>query len=129
MHSRTLLAAALLVTASLQVGCTAIRRDEAQSAEDLLVAAGFKVMLADEPDEMAKLQAMKPALRVVPRQKDGTIVYTYADPYNCMCVYVGTQDNYAEYRQLALEKQIADERVEAAEANEAAAMDMGWYWW
>ncbi len=118
-----------VLAVSLLSSCAAIRRSEAQSAEDLLVAAGFKVQVADAPDEAAKLGAMKPALRVVPRRMNGEIVYTYADPYNCMCVYVGDQDAYTEYRQLALEKQIADERVQAAEAEEAAAMDMQWYWW
>ena len=129
MSKNHTLTAALLGATLLLSACSAIRRDEAQRAEDLMVVAGCKVMRADEPAETAKLQAMKPALRVVPRRKDGVIVYTYADPYNCMCVYVCTQDNYAEYRELALEKQIAEDKVQAAEANEAASMDMGWYWW
>lgn len=123
--------AVLIVVATLFAlpACSAIRRSEAQSAEDLLVAAGFRIQMADSPDSAAKLAQMKPVLRVVPRDKDGEVVYTYADPYNCQCVYVGGEEAYARYRRLALEKQIADERVEAAEAEESAAMNMQWYWW
>ena len=56
----------------------------------------------------------------------------YADPYSCNCLYVGDQQAYAEYKRLALQKQIADERFEAAEAEESAAIDGGLWepvWW
>lgn len=121
--------AAVLALLLALPGCAAMRRSEAQSAEALLVEAGFKVQVADAPDETAKLQGMKPALRVVPRKMNGEVVYTYADPYNCMCVYVGTPDNYAEYVELAREKQIEQERIEIAQDEAEASMNMGWWWW
>jgi len=45
---------------------------------------------------------------------------------------VGDPQAYAEYQRLALQKQLADERLEAAEAEESAAMDWnvwGPWWW
>lgn len=110
-------------------GCSAIRRSEAESTEEILAAAGFTMQVADEPVETAKLEALDPPLKLVSRVKDGQIVYTYADPYNCKCVYIGTQAQYQQYRRLALQKQIADEQLEAAEAAESAATMGPWWWW
>jgi hypothetical protein len=51
----------------------------------------------------------------VSRTKDGTVQYTYADPDNCRCVYLGGSKEYAEYRRLATERRLDDERRRAAE--------------
>lgn len=120
----TVTAAALLLA-----GCSAIRRSEAESTEEILAAAGFTMQVADEPTETAKLEALDPPLELISRVKDGQVVYTYADPYNCKCVYVGTEAQYQQYRRLALQKQIADEQLEAAEAAESAATMGPWWWW
>ena len=109
-------------------GCAAMRRHEARDTGDLLVAAGFEAKPADTPERAQQLRAMPP-LRIVSQPKDGSIVYRYADPYSCDCLYVGDQQAYTEYRRLALQKKIADERLEAAEAEENAAMDRGIWGW
>jgi hypothetical protein len=108
--------------------CTAMKRWQAEDTDDLLVAAGFTIKSADQPEQLSKLEAMEP-LKIVRRVKDGQMLYTYADPYVCKCLFVGTAQQYQEYRRLALQKQIADEQLQAAEAQEAAAMDMEWWWW
>jgi hypothetical protein len=105
-------------------GCSAIRKSEAQSEENLLAAAGFKAKPADTPEKLAQLKAM-PALKMQMRTQDGKVAYTYADPYNCKCLYVGGPDQYVEYKRLAMKQQIAMDQVEAAEAEEDAAMDWG----
>ncbi|MEW6270721.1 MAG: hypothetical protein AB1689_15670 [Thermodesulfobacteriota bacterium] len=118
--------------AMLLASCAAIRRDEAQSTENLLTAAGFKARPADTPAKVAQLKSLPP-LKMEMRQKDGKVVYTYADPDNCSCLYVGGPQQYAEYRRLALQQQIAEDQMAAAESEEAAAMDWdmwgpwGWY--
>lgn len=123
-------ALALALGVSLLGGCAAMRRDEAMNAEDLLLAAGFKVRAADTPEQQAELQAMPP-LKMQMRSREGNVVFTYADPYNCQCLLVGDQAAYSKYKQLALEKQIADERLEASVAEENAAMNWGMWgpWW
>jgi hypothetical protein len=121
----------VLATAFALGGCAAMRRREATDTGDLLVSAGFTTRPADTPERVQQLHAM-PALKLVSQSRDGRVVYRYADPYSCECLYVGDQQAYAEYKRLALEKQIADERLEAAEAEESAAMDWtlwGPWWW
>ena len=120
----------LLATAIAVSGCAAMRRGEARDTGDLLVSAGFRSKPADTPERAQQLHTM-PALKIVAQTKDGHVVYRYADPYSCECLYVGDEDAYREYKRLALQREIADERLEAAEAEESAAMDwtLGGPWW
>ncbi len=121
----------VLATAFAAGGCTPMRRHEARDTGDLLVAAGFTSKPAHTPEREQRLRALPP-LKMVSESKDGHWVYRYADPYSCDCLYVGDEQAYAEYKRLALKKQIAEERLEAAEAEESAAMDWGlWgpWWW
>lgn len=125
---RSLRIVAVVALLGLVAGCTAMRRMESGEKEDLMVAAGFKVKSADTPAAMAKLKQVEP-YKMIRRVKDGQMYYTFADPENCQCMFVGDSTQYMEFQRLLLKKQIADERMQAAEANEAAAMDMEWYWW
>ena len=121
----------VVATAFTVGGCAAMRRQEARDTGDLLVAAGFRSKPADTPEREQRLRALPP-LKMVSQSKDGHLVYRYADPYSCDCLYVGDEQAYSEYKRLALKKQIAEERLEAAEAEESAAMDWGlWgpWWW
>jgi len=121
----------VLATAFAVGGCAAMRRQEARDTGDLLVAAGFRSKPADTPEREQQLRALPP-LKMESQSKDGHLVYRYADPYSCDCLYVGDEQAYAEYKRLALKKQVAEERLEAAEAEESAAMDWGlWgpWWW
>ena len=121
----------VLATALAAGGCAPMRRHEARDTGDLLVAAGFTSKPAYTPEREQRLRALPP-LKMVSQSKDGHLVYRYADPYSCDCLYVGDEQAYAEYKRLALKKQVAEERLEAAEAEESAAMDWGlWgpWWW
>ncbi len=121
----------LLATAIALSGCAAMRREEARDTGGLLVSAGFRPRPADTPERAQQLRAM-PALKIVSTSKDGHVVYRYADPYSCECLYVGDEQAYHEYKRLALEQELANERLEAAEAEENAAIDWtmwGPWWW
>jgi hypothetical protein len=102
--------AATLVALS---GCAAIERQEAADKEKLLAAAGFHMRLADNPERQQDLASMPPR-KVVANRKDGKIVYTYADPQNCRCLYVGGPKEYGEYRRLQVNEEIAEYRAEAS---------------
>lgn len=115
---------AAVALAGVALGCAAIRKDEAQRTEDLLVASGFKAKPADTPEKLAQLKTLPP-LRMEMRSQDGQVGYSYADPYNCKCLYVGGPSQYAEYRKLALKQQLAMDQMEAAEAEEDAALNWG----
>lgn len=119
-------ASAILVAlvVSLLPACTYIKRQDADQVESTLAAAGFKMKPADTPERLAKLQSM-PVRKIFTGQRDGETVYLYADAEFCKCLYVGRQEQYDRYQRLAIEKQIAQERVAAAEMNEDAAMDWG----
>lgn len=117
------LLAAVTLAATL-AGCAAIKRQEAKGTDDLLTAAGFQIKPADTPARAQELAAMPP-LKMM-RQTDGDkIIYTWADPYECQCLMVGGPKEYAEFKRLAIGQEIADENMEAAEAEEDAAMDWG----
>ena len=114
----------VLAVALLLAGCAAIRRSEARDAEQLLAAAGFRAKPADTAAKLANLQTMPP-LKLVARSKDEHFVYTYADPYNCQCLYVGGPAEYSAYQRLAVQKELAQEQREAAMEWEM----WGPWWW
>jgi hypothetical protein len=121
----------LLAAAILIGGCAAIQREEAQKTESILSASGFQMKPADTPDRIAHLQSLTP-LKVVPHTKDGRLLYVYADPKSCKCVFVGDEQAYQRYQALAIKEQLAQEQMMAAQMNEDAAMNWGlWgpFWW
>jgi len=111
--------------------CAAIQRQDARQTESVLSAAGFQMRPADTPERIEHLKTMRP-LKIVPHMKDGRLLYVYADPKNCGCLYVGDEAAYERFHQLALQKQIAQEQLMTAQMNEDAAMNWGLWgplWW
>jgi len=103
-HRALVFVAALLALS----GCATIRRHEAGSTEELLVAAGFQMRHADNPERVHDIGVMPP-LKLVARNQAGDVRYTFADPYKCRCLYVGGAQEYSAYRRLVREKQIEQE--------------------
>ena len=118
---KMLSAIALLAVAA---GCAST-----QSKENMLVAAGFKVITPKTATQEQKLKALPPD-KVTLVQKSGKTYYVFPDAANNQA-YVGGPKQYEAYRQLRLEKKLADEKLEAAEMNlEASTMDWGgWGGW
>jgi hypothetical protein len=77
-----------------------------QDTERMLAAAGFQKRPTDTPELQEDLRSIPPH-RLVSRTKDGTVVYMYADPDNCHCVYVGGSKEYSEYERARLERELA----------------------
>lgn len=82
---------------------TAVQRPFA--AENVPSAAGFQMKLPDTPERRASLRT---------RPRGSQVEYVYADPTGCACLYVGNEVQYQQYRRYALEKQLSDERLDAA---------------
>src|SRR6516165_9767494 len=107
-------------------GCVSPQQQAAQK-EDLLAAAGFQVRVADTPQRLAAMKRLPPN-KFVTKVVNGQPVYLYADPLVCRCVYFGTQQNWAAYRQEVFAKQLADEAQMTAIMNQEA-WDYGpWGW-
>src|SRR5262245_51768508 len=69
-------------------GCAYFARQNAQDTENLLAAAGFTMKPADTADKLAHLKQM-PVRTIVSRSKGDQLVFTYADPEYCKCMWVG----------------------------------------
>ena len=125
--TRTVLAGGvgLVLAGALLGGCTAIKKEDAHRKENLLAAAGFQMRLPDTPEKLAKFQAMTPNKLIAHSRPDGTIAYTYADPLECKCLYIGGAPQYARYRELKQQQQVAQAQEDAAFAEEDTAMDWG----
>jgi hypothetical protein len=110
---------------TLAVGCTST---QTQTKENLLIAAGFKVITPRTAAQQQKLQSL-PAGKVTLIQKDGKNYYVFPDATNNQA-YVGGLTQYQAYQQLRLANKLANENLEAAEINQDASMEWGaWGGW
>jgi hypothetical protein len=113
-------------------GCASM---ETQNKENLLIAAGFKVIVPTTAAHKQKLLAL-PAGKVTLVQRGGKTYYVFPDAANNQA-YVGGPKQYQAYKQLRLENKLANENLEAAELEQDASWDawggwgawggMGWY--
>ena len=119
---------------ALAVGCTSM---QTQNKENLLIAAGFKVITPHTTAQQQKLQALPPD-HVTLVQMERKTYYVFPDAANNQA-YVGGPKQYQAYKQLRLANKLANENLEAAEMNRDASMNwdtwggwgawggMGWY--
>ena len=80
-----------------------------QQKKDLLSAAGFTPQPANSPQRLAAMKKLPPN-KFVQQTSNSQMVYVYADPIVCQCVYFGNQAAYAQYRQMVFQQRLADER-------------------
>ena len=106
---------------ALGVGCTTTK-----SRENLLSAAGFKIVPAATPEQKAHLQTL-PADKVTMVQREGKTYFVFPDRKQ-QVLYVGQQEQYNEYQKLRMQNQLAEEQMNAAELNSEPAWGMwgGW---
>jgi hypothetical protein len=95
---------------ALVVGCATTIR-----TEDLLSAAGFKIVPATTPELQARLKAI-PADKLTMVQRDGKEYFVFPDVTQNV-LYVGQNGQYQRYQQLRLQNQLAQEQLNAAELN------------
>ena len=118
-------AAITLLLLAILVGCASW---DAQNKESLLSAAGFRTRTPTTANQQAMFNRMTP-YKVERRIRNGKVLYAYADKQNNV-VYLGGENEYQKYKQLALQKSIAEDQIEAAQINEDTSMyqDFGPYW-
>src|SRR5262245_6301723 len=124
--------AILIGLALLFSGCAAMQRKEAPKTEQLLIEAGFRMKPAGTPEQLGHLQELPP-FKLVKQTKDGRVVYRYADPGNCQCVYVGGVEEYETYRRYLDQRNIpAEYQLDEAMATEEQAQALVMWaplWW
>ena len=105
-------------------GCAMNRNQKAVEMERLLAAAGFKMRLADSESKLAQLKEL-PQRKLVAQDWSGKVVYVYADASNCKCAYVGDEEAYKHFQDLALERQISEEDRRATAREQPDDMEGG----
>jgi hypothetical protein len=89
----------LLLCASLLAALETPSKPFLEKNSFYLSSAGFRVRLANDPAGQKAMRAL-PAHRFVMHQVDGIVHYLYAEPIHCVCIFVGTQANYRDYRDI-----------------------------
>jgi len=128
--SNIVLAFAVAAAALFAAGCA-----EMQSANttSLLTAAGFRARTPQTPKQQ-QIYAALPPYKVERATVNGHAFYVYKDE-KAGIAYVGREQEYQRYQQLAIQQQIAQNYYTAVAMDRAAAY--GWYgawgprafWW
>jgi hypothetical protein len=103
--------------------------NQVQNKEDLLAATGFTLVPANTPQRQAALKALPPH-KFVRQMRNNGVIFTYADPTICDCLYVGNQAVYDRYRSEVFAKNLANEQQMTAQINEMnwGPWGPGWYY-
>ena len=64
-----------------------------------LSSAGFRIQVANDPAGQKALRALPPH-RFVANGAGDAVRYLYAEPQRCVCIFVGTQQAYDNYRKI-----------------------------
>lgn len=117
----------LALAAVFLAGCAAIERAEKNSTEQLLSAAGFRILPADTPQKQAKLAELTPN-KIARQIRGGQVYYLFPDDAN-QFVMVGDQAAYSKYQSLVVQQQISDQNLMAAQMETMPGMWGGWGYW
>ena len=115
----------ILLLAGL-AGCASY---DAQNKETLLIAAGCKTRTPSTDKQQAMFSRMTP-YKLERRIRNGKVLYAYADKDKNVA-YIGGENEYQQYKKLALQQSIAQDQLEAAQINEENSFygpDWGPYW-
>src|SRR5882724_5040578 len=94
---RVFSAIVLLLCTSLLVALETPSKPFLEKNSFYLSSAGFRVRLANDPAGQKAMRAL-PAHRFVIHRDGGNVRYLYAEPNHCVCIFIGTEANYLDYR-------------------------------
>jgi hypothetical protein len=128
--SNIVICLATLAGVILLAGCASMG---SANTESLLTAAGFRAKTPQTPKQQ-QIYAALPPYQVQRATVKGQVFYVYKDE-KAGVAYVGREQEYQRYQQLAIQQQIAQNQIMAAEMEQQAAFD--WYggfavrrmWW
>ena len=116
---------AIFAVLALCVACQSPSQTAA-SREEIMTASGFKRVAATTPQQQATLRQLPPN-KFSRQSRKGQVVFVYADPTGCACMFVGNLDAYTAYKNTMRDKKLADEQ--ALSANEMTMNDVDWGPW
>ena len=109
---------------ALAVGC-ASTSTQTQSEQDLLIAAGFKLVTPKTTVQQQKLQSLPPG-QLAMITKGGQTYYVFPDAANNRAL-VGGPKQYQSYQQYRLAQHLSAEQLATAQAYQDASMNWGGY--
>jgi hypothetical protein len=89
----------LLLCASLLVALETPSKPFLDKNSFYLFSAGFRVQVANDPAGKKALHALPPH-RFVIHRFGNDVRYLYAEPLHCVCIFIGTQSAYQNYREM-----------------------------
>ena len=92
-------AVAVLLCASLLMALEAPSKPFLDKNSFYLASAGFRVQVANDEAGRKALHALPPH-RFVVHRTGNDVRYLYAEPNHCVCIFIGTQANYQDYRDI-----------------------------
>src|SRR4051812_38771000 len=93
-------AIALLLCASLLAALETPSKPFLDKNSFYLSSAGFRVQVANDAAGKKAMNALPPHRFVVHRYGNNEVRYLYAEPNHCVCIFIGTQEAYANYRDI-----------------------------
>ncbi len=129
-NSNVLITLAAAAAALFLAGCAGVGSGNTTA---LLSAAGFHARTPQTPKQQ-QIYAALPPYQVERATVKGRVFYVYKDE-KAGVAYIGREQEYQRYQQMAIQQQIAQNYYMAAEMDRAAAR--GWYgawgprafWW
>jgi hypothetical protein len=115
----------LLPTLAITLACfgCVTKSDQITNKENLLAAAGFSAVPANTADRQHQMDSL-PHDHFLTKTQNDKLVYFYADPLVCNCIYIGDQAAYGRYRQEVFQRKIANEQQLTAMSYD----DPSWNW-
>jgi hypothetical protein len=92
-------AGVLLFCASGRVAAETPAQPSLEKNSFYLSSAGFHAQFANDPAGQKALRAL-PAHQFVAKGVGDALRYFYAEPQHCVCIFVGTQQAYDNYREI-----------------------------
>src|SRR5205807_7963883 len=120
-NSNSVIIFAAVATALFITGCAQM---QSANTTSLLSAAGFRARTPQTPTQQQIYAALPPYQVERATVKGKGVFYVYKDE-KAGLAYIGREQEYQRYQQLAIQQQIAQERYMAAQMEADAA----WQWY
>ena len=90
----------LLLCASVLVALETPSKPFIDKNSFYLSSAGFRVQVANDAAGKKAMNALPPHRFVIHRYDGNQVRYLYAEPNHCVCIFIGTQEAYQNYRDI-----------------------------